>query len=635
LKAPKVTRTLLLGLALVIFAGTLWLHWPSVGGGFLTRMDDDEYLRQSVHWHGLTWGAVRWAFTSTEPYYQPLPRLSHVLDYQLWGTNAEGHHATSVVVHALNAALVFGFLWTLLGTIATLKSEERLAVALGVAVVFAIHPLQVESVAWMSGRTQLLCTTFGIGSLWAYVAGARRWVVWALFVAALFCKPMAVSLPFAMLALDYFLLRQDGKLTWRRLLRRNAAFIVTGLVAAVATIATESRVGGLLVSLEALRPSQRALLTLQSLMFYPWKLVWPTRLSPYYPRPLEIALFQPVVLTSLIGVVVITSLCLWRGRRVPALVAGWGAYVLFVLPVSGLAATGGQAVADRYAYLAILPLLVLVGGAAVWLWRRCPMVGRYGMACLLVGELVFFGVRVRAQIPVWHDDETLWRGVLAQFPNSDQANEMLAQALLSQNRISEALAYARHAAEVSPSAETYRNVGIILAKAGSTQEAIREFELALQLKPNMADTHCNLAVALQREGKLEEAIRHYRQALQADPNYADAHYDLGTALVRVNRTSEAMQEWQATLRINPEHAMAQANIGVALEQGGQVEDAVTHYKQALRINPDLATVHFDLGNALVRLGRVPEAIQHYEEATRLKPDYAEAQRALARLQAAQ
>jgi hypothetical protein len=240
----KVTRTVLLGVALTIFTGALWLHWPSVNGGFLTRMDDDEYLRQSVHWQGLSWGAVRWAFTSTEPYWQPLPRLSHVLDYQLWGTNARGHHATSVVIHALNAALVFGFLWTLLAVAAaSLTTRERLAWAISVAAVFAIHPLQVESVAWMSRRTQLLCTTFGIGSLWAYVAGARRWMVWALFVAALFCKPLAVSLPFAMLALDYFLARRDEEPGWGRLLRRNAALIVVGVAAAVATIITESRAG--------------------------------------------------------------------------------------------------------------------------------------------------------------------------------------------------------------------------------------------------------------------------------------------------------------------------------------------------------------------------------------------------------
>ena len=477
----KVTRIMLLGLALTIFAGTLWLHWPAVNGAFLTRMDDDEYLRQSVRWQGLSWGAVRWAFTSAEPYYQPLPRLSHVLDYQIWGTKAQGHHATSVVLHALNAALVFGFLWTLLGVAAiSLTTNERLALSIGVAVVFGIHPLQVESVAWMSGRTQLLCTTFGIGSLWAYVAGARRWMVWTLFIAALLCKPLAVSLPFTMLALDYFLVRPRGETGWGQLLRRNAALIAVGVVAALATIITESREGGLLLPIESVRPSQRVWLTVQSLMFYPWKLVWPARLSPYYPRPVDISLFQPFVFASLLGVVVITGLCIWRGRRAPLLIAGWGTYVLFVLPVSGLTATGGQAVADRYAYLAMLPLLLLGGGAVVWLWRRSPTIARCGLAVLLMGELFFFGLRTRAQTLVWRNDETLWRGVLAQFPNSDQANEMLAQTLLNQNRIPEALAYAQHAVEVAPSAETHRNLGIVLTQAGKVQEAIGEFNVALQ-----------------------------------------------------------------------------------------------------------------------------------------------------------
>jgi hypothetical protein len=274
----KVNRTTLLGVALAIFAGALWLYWPSVHGGFLAGMDDDEYLRQAIRLKGLTWDAVQWAFTSTQPYYHPLPRLSHLIDYQIWGTNAKGHHVTGVVLHALNTALVFGFLWTLLGVAgASSTTHERLALAIGVAVVFAIHPLQVETVAWMSGRTQLLCTAFGVGSLWAYVAGARRWIVWALFIAALLSKPMAVSLPFAMLALDYFLVGQHEKPDYGELLRRNATLMVVGVAAAAATIITESRGGGLLVPLEEVCLSQRILLTLQSLMFYPWKLVWPPR----------------------------------------------------------------------------------------------------------------------------------------------------------------------------------------------------------------------------------------------------------------------------------------------------------------------------------------------------------------------
>ncbi len=313
----NVSRIKLVGVALAIFAVTVWLHWPSLNGEFLD-VDDKEYLEHAVRCNGLTWNAVKWAFTSTEHYYHPLPRLSHVLDYQIWGKNPAGHHATSVFLHALNAALVFGFLWTLLAAI-SLTTGERLTVALGVAMVFAIHPFQVESVAWMSGRTQLLCATFGIGSLWAYVAGARRWLVWGLFVLALLCKPVAISLPFAMLAIDYFPLRRFEQSGWGRLLWEKAVWI--GLAAAVAVVP-------IMISqlpLETVPLSQRVLQTFQSLMFYPWRLVCPWHLSPFYPWGMNFSLGQSRVLLSALSVTIITALAVWSWRRLPAgMAAGWG-----------------------------------------------------------------------------------------------------------------------------------------------------------------------------------------------------------------------------------------------------------------------------------------------------------------------
>ncbi len=653
----NITRTRLLGFASAIFAGTLWLFWPAVNGGFLTRMDDDEYVRQSVRLHGLNWNAVQWAFTTTQPYYHPLPRLSHVLDYQMWGRNARGHHATNIVLHAINAALVFGFLWTLLGTVQSLKSSERLAMALGVAVVFAIHPLQVESVAWMSGRTQLLCTAFGIGCLWAYVAGARWWLVWTLFVAALLGKPLAVSLPFVMLAMDYFPLRRHERFGWGRLLREKAFLVALSVAVAVATMITESRAGGLMTPFEELSPWQRVLLTVQSLTFYPWKLVWPVWLSPYYPIHLGFSLRPLFVIASALCVGMIVALSI-RRRQTPALAAGWGAYLILVLPVSGLTQTGGQAVADRYAYLAMLPLLLLIGGATVWLWRRCPSVVRLAMGCALVCALGFFGYRSRAQTLVWRNDETLWRGVLAHFPDSAAANEMLAQALLNQNRTDEALECAQRAVRSEPSAETHRNLGIALTQAGRIREAIGEFDQALRLKPDLADAHhnlalalagsgrmpeaiaqweqalrinpdyaeahCNLGIVLQREGGIEDAIGHYERALRVNPEYTDAHYNLGVALVRADRTTEAIEQWEQALRLNPDYAEAHANLGVALEEAGKFEEAIGHYEQALRIQPALVNAHYNLGVVLMRLGRLPEAIEQWEQTLRLKPDMAAA-----------
>jgi hypothetical protein len=493
-------------------------------------MDDDEILRQAVRLKGLSWDSVKWAFTSTQPFYHPLPRLSHALCYQVWETNAAGHHATNVVLHALNAALVFGFLWTLLAAVASLTTTERLAVALGVAVVFAIHPLQVESVAWLTSRQLLLCTTFGIGSLWAYVAGARRWVVWVLFAAALLCKPMAVSLPFAMLAMDYFPLRRYERLGWGRLLREKAALFALSVAVSAATMISESRPGGLMAQAGTVRPLERLFLAVQSLTFYPWKLVWPAWLSPYYPLRLGFSLSPPLVFASALCVVVVTVLSVWRRRRTPALVAGWGAYVMLVLPVSGLAQTGTQAVADRYAYMAMLPLLLLLGGGAVWLWRRCATVARLALACLLVCELSFFGLRTRAQILVRRNDETLWRAVLVRFPNSSLANQMLAQTLLDQGRIHEALEYAQRTVTIAPwLADAHNNLGIALAKSDRIPEAIEQFDQALRIKPGFADAHNNLGVALILMGRVPEAVEHWEEALRIKPDDAGIRANLQLA----------------------------------------------------------------------------------------------------------
>ncbi|HUI06666.1 MAG TPA: tetratricopeptide repeat protein [Verrucomicrobiae bacterium] len=620
----KVTRTTLVGLALAIFAGTLWLHWPAVGGGFLARMDDDEFLLQAVRLKGLTWHAVQWAFTSTKAFYQPLTRLSHVACYQIWGTNPAGHHAANVVLHAVNTVLVLGFLWTLLGTVASLTTNERLAMALGVTVVFAIHPLQVESVAWMTSRSQLLCSAFGIGCLWAYVAGARRWLVCVLFVVALLCKPMAVSLPWVMLVMDYFPLRRHEQLGWGRLFREKAALIALSVAAAAATMITESRPGGLMAPAGVIHPWTRLFLAAQSLTFYPWKLVWPAWLSPNYPLGLGFSLRPMLAGASALCVVVVTVVSAWRWRQTPALAAGWAAYLILILPVSGLTQTGAQAVADRYAYLTMLPLLLLAGGGTIWLWRHFSAIARLGLTSLFVGELVFFGVRTRAQIAVWHNDETLWRAVLAHYPNSDVANRLLVQALLNQGRIDDALRSAQRAVQMVPSAETYRNLGVALMRANRIQEAVTQFDLALRFDPDLADVHYNLGLAFMRLGRPQAAAAHWEQVLRLEPDAVEARVNLGNVLLGLGNVPEAIEHYQRALQLRPDMAEAHYNLGLAFSQAGRIHEAIKQYTEALRIKPGYVEAHNNLGDALLGLGNVPEAIEHYEQALQFKPDYVEA-----------
>ncbi|MGO9527026.1 MAG: tetratricopeptide repeat protein [Verrucomicrobiia bacterium] len=657
-----VSRTRLVGIALVIGAVTVWLYWPSVHGGFL-KVDDGEYLRQSMRWNGLTWNAVKWSFTSTDPYYHPLPRLSHVLDYQIWGTNAAGHHATSVFLHALNATLVFGFLWTLLGA-TSLSTGERLTVALSVAAVFAIHPLQVESVAWMSGRTQLLCTTFCIGSIWAYAAGARRWVVWGLFVLAILSKPMAVSLPFIMLAVDFFPLRRHKQLGWGRLLWDKAVMIAIAALVGVATMITQPREGGPMALLAAVQLSVRVFRVFESLTFYFVKLIWPAHLSP------DLSLGHPSVFASVVSVVMITAVVVMERRRMPMLAVAWGSYVMLVLPMRGLMVEGSQVVAMRYAYVAILPLLLVAGAAVVWLWRRSMVVARLALVGFLACELCAFAAGTRRLIPDWHSDETMHRATLVEFPDSEQANRALATELSDQGRASEALAYAQRGVEIAPQvceahvilgrvlrqlgrfqeaigqdeqalrmnpnfAQAQYNFGVALVGMGKVPEAAEHFEQALQIKPDYAEAHVNLGAALVRMGKPADAIRHYEEALRIKPDFAEAHSNLGMALAQTGKIEEAIAHFEQALRIKPDFAEAHSNLGIALVQVGQVPEAIVHYEQALRIEPDFVEAHYNLGNALAQVGRVPEAIVQYQQALRIKPDFSEAQNALARLQGGQ
>ncbi len=617
----NVRRTTLVGVALAIFAGALWLYWPSTHGWFL-KVDDAEYLRQSTRWDGLTWNAVRWAFTSTDAYYQPLVRLSHVLDYQIWGTNAAGHHATSVFLHALNAALVFGFVWTLLGTTG-LASGERLSVALWVAVVFAIHPLQTESVAWMAVRTQLLCTTFGIGALWAYAAGARRRVVWGLYVAALLCKPTAVSLPFVMLAIDYFPLRRHERRGWRRLVWEKAVLIGIAGVVGVATVITEPQEGSPVAPLVAVPLATRVFRVFESLTFYPLKLDWPSHLSPYYVS--DVPLGPWTVLASVLTVLSVSAVAVMERRRMPMLLAAWGVYLVLVLPTSAVMPKGRQVVAMRYAYEAMLPVLLLVGAAGVWAWRRSSVATRSVLVGLLACELCAFAIGTRRLIPAWHDDETMRRATLAEFPGSEEANRALATELSDQMKAGEALGYAQRGVEIAPQVcEAHVILGCVLGQLGRFPEAIRQDEQAVQINPYSANANFYFGVALMKLGKVSEAEEHFEQALRINPNLAEAHCNLGVALAQAGRFGEAIGHLEHALRINPGRAEWHADLGNALAQTGKIEEAIAHFEQALRINPNLAETHCNWGMALTQTGNIEEAIAHYEQALRIKPDSTEA-----------
>jgi len=527
-------RALLFSASLVVTAITVGLFWPATKGQFLTQMDDDEYLRRAAEYGGLSMAALKWAFTTTEPYYQPLPRLSHVAAYQVFGANPRGHHLVNVLLHAANAGLLVWFMDSLLAVASWPASGRRLWTAAGTGLVFGIHPLQVESVAWMAGRTTLLCAFFFVTCLWAYMRSAQSvhrrvwwWVTLALFVGALLAKPMAISIPFVMLAMDYYPLNRYRSVGWWPLLKEKVPLLGMAAGATILTIVTESR-ARLLVGTRWIGPGQRLLLACRSFVFYLWKTLWPAWLSPYYPFGNAVSASKEFVVPAVV-VALLTWICWRRRNRHPEWLAAWGAYLALVLPSSGLAQAGSQAVASRYAYLAMVPALSVSLACLGVAWKRVAVLGRPALVVLLGLYGLFLTSRTRAEIPVWRDDITLWTTALSYFPDSDVARRMLghgycevAMKMVQQQHFEEALPQVMKTLELSPDYPLgHATLGVIYLKTRRYSEAVACLQHALQLDPTLAAARYNLACAYVRLGKLAEACVKLEELLKTQPRYAE------------------------------------------------------------------------------------------------------------------
>ena len=558
----KQSRVLSFSASLAVTAIISWLFWPATEGKFLTQMDDDEYLRKAAEYGGLSLAAMKWAFTTTEPYYHPLPRLSHVAMYQVFGANPRAHHLVNVLLHAFNAGLLVGFVETLLAVAGWPATGRRLWTAVGVGSVFGIHPLHVESVAWVAGRTTLLCAFLFVSCLWTYVHTTRSvhrrawwWATVALFVGALLAKPMAISIPFVMLAMDYYPLNRYRQLGWWPPFKEKAALVGIGAAVTFLTILMESRVG-MLVGTEWLSPLQRLLLACRSLVFYIWKTLWPAWLSPFYPFETGASLVHKEFAWSALIVALLTWIC-WRCRdRHPEGLAAWWAYAALILPSSGLAQAGSQAVANRYAYLAMVPVLLIVMTGLDTVGRRVSVFGRSVLVVLLGFYALFLAVRTRAEIPVWHDDITLWTTALSYFPDSEVARRMLghgycelAMKLVEQQHFDEALPHVMQTLELSPAYPLgHATLGVIYLKTKRYSEAATCLQQALQLDPTLGAARYNLACAYARLGKPAEAYATLRELLKTQPRFAGlAARDV--ELTALRNSSEYAQRFRELLAV--------------------------------------------------------------------------------------
>ena len=583
------------------------------------NFDDPEFVRDNPHVrNGLTPEGLTWAFTSGESAnWFPVTRLSHLLDAQLFGMRAGPHHITSVLIHGLAALLLFAFLRRATGV--------RWPSAF-VAFLFAVHPLHVESVAWVAERKDLLCTLFWFLALLAYVRyterpGAGRYLLVLLpFALGLMAKPMIVTLPFVLLLLDVWPLRRPPGI-WEKI-----PFFALSAAGAIVTYVVQQHSGAVGV-LAAFPFGQRVENAVVSYVVYIAKMLWPTRLAAFYPYPSDIPLWQAgLAAAALAG---ISILVLRSFRAYPYLAVGWLWYLGTLAPVIGLVQVGAQARADRYMYVPMVGLSIMLAWGVADLVRRRPR-ARPAAAVLAAAACLCCAVLAAAQVQHWRNSESLFEHALAVTGGNYVAHNNLGTALEEiPGRLPEAIAHYQSALRINPdSAEAHNNLGNAWAQLpGRLPEAIAQYEAALRIRPTYAAAHLNLGTVLMRTpGRLPDAIAEYHAAVRLGPNNAEAHNDLGRALAQLpGRLPEAIAEYRAALGADPNYAEAHNNLGNALAQfPGCLPEAIGEYQAALRAKPDYAEAHYNLAVSLGEAGRTPEAIGEYEAALRAKPDYEEA-----------
>ena len=488
--------------------------------------DDATYVTSNPHvLKGLSWANVEWALTEARfPYWHPLTFLSHMLDVQLFGTNAGGHHVTNVILHIANTLLLFS-----LG----LRMTGRLWRSAALAGLFALHPLRVESVAWVAERKDVLSTFFWIATTWAYVRWARQpkssryAAVVAFFGLGLMAKPMIVTLPFALLLLDYWPLERttfDGNASRRQgvpvgtLLREKIPLFALAALVSVVTVGAQ-RKGGAMESLDAIPLSLRVANALVSYVAYVGDLFWPARLAALYPYPRSVAT-APLLMAVAILLTVTVIVVLLRRRR-PYLLVGWLWYVGTLLPVIGLIQVGPQARADRFTYVPHIGLLLMVVWGVADLFGRVPK--RHALlAPLAAASFTACAVLARHQVGYWQSSSVLWQHTLALTRDNGVAHYNYALLLTTGSRTTdEGIRHLREAVRLEPDFATARNrLALALDRKGDHAGATAELAEVVRLMPQSAAAHANLGASLAKEGKTAEAIAELSQAVLLNPNDA-------------------------------------------------------------------------------------------------------------------
>jgi protein O-mannosyl-transferase len=603
-----------------LFCATFCVFLPCLRNDF-SNFDDPVYITYNGHvHHGFTWSAIRWAFGSFyAANWHPITWLSHIADCSMFGKQAWGHHLTNIVFHSANVVLLF-----LLFSHAT-GSIWRSAV---VAIFFGVHPLHVESVAWVAERKDVLNAFFSLLTLLAYVHWTtdvdRRSKTWYLvsllcYALSLGSKAMSVTLPVILLLLDFWPLRRlQSRPAIKRAFVEKIPFAVFALAICVVTMAAQRSGGAIKADVPLwVRFANAAV----SIARYLGKLFWPHNMIVFYPYvvPSSAVIAWSTLLLTFVSVATL----LWR-RSCPWLFVGWWWFVISLVPVIGLIQIGAQAMADRYTYWpSVGAFVAIVWGAARALENvRAPRPVVATLACLFVTGSA---AGTMMQISFWRNSETLFNHALAIAPDNSLAHLNLGVALEERGALSEGLPHLRKAADLAPKdPETHLNLGMALDQSGDLVAAIYEFQIALRIKPDYAKAHANLAIVLQKQNNFQRAIDEYREALRLAPGSPEVHLGFGLALQQTGQIDTALSEFERAIKQDPSYAAAHSNRGIVLEKVGRLEESIAEYRTARKLDPKNADASLNLPVALFKADHVEEAIEQARELIKQRPDYPEA-----------
>ncbi len=637
-------------LAALISLITFAVYLSSLHHEFV-EWDDAQYITENAHIRSLNMAFIRWAFSNFYAgNWHPLTWISHAVDYAIWGLNPLGHHLTNIILHAVNTFVVVFFI---VGIVSALKEttiknglpeflDERTILITGgvTGFLFGLHPLHVESVAWVAERKDVLCALFFLLSiimytryvasisskplqkpLWSRFFNRQYLVALTFGILAVLSKPMAVTIPVVLLILDWYPYKRiQSSKTFLAALIEKIPFIALSCVSSVMTVLAQGA-GGAIVSMESVPLSARVLVGIRSLIVYLWKMIWPLNLIPFYPYPTDVSLLSLEYFSATVMVIAITVICVMSAKKQKLWLSAWSYYVMTLIPVLGIVQVGRQAMADRYTYLPSLGPFLIMGLAVAWTSRKVNTVTRWHSiikplsAAVAIFVLISLSYLTFVQIGIWDNSIRLWSYVIGKHP--ERAHLVFyfrGLAFLNTDQAEKAIGDFDRSISLDPYfRDAYLNRGTAFEKIGKFDKAIENFDKAIALSPSY-EAHFNRGITFEQMGELDKAIRDYNQAIALNPSRYEAYHAAGRLYGKTGLFDKAIEYFNKYIAINPGHAESYNNRGQAYAYIGQDDRALEDFNKAIALDQTIAVTFRNRGNLYLRTGRKELAFPDFRKA---------------------